>query len=172
MTPRRLLSALQLSGLSLGILTAFACKKDEVAWDAFNGEDDIATLQVTASGDPGEAVTIDLHSTTGAALIGDVRIDPGSGPVGTDHLVSLALFPEHEDRVTRVDVEITPLPPSERFPITLSMEQDSAEKWQWILPITSYGVEGEVRTDELRFVLYELVEIPATSDKGGGLFGL
>lgn len=145
------------------VLLLAACKKDEGTLVAFNWEGDVVTLEVTASDEPGEALTADLHSTTNTAIIGDVRIEPGSGPVGTDHLVIVTVDPEYEDRVDVAEIEVIS---EQRGTVTLPMVRDSAELYRFVLSITSYGVEGEERSDELAFRLYELIEAPVTESDG------
>jgi hypothetical protein len=99
--------------------------------------------------------------------VGDVWIDPGTGPVGTEHQITLSIAEEFEERVTVARIEVS----SDRGEHTYDMVQDSAEGWRWVLSLTSLGVEGEVRTDSLRFRLFEVVPAEeATGGGGGGLF--
>ena len=144
--------------------TLVACQKDEGSWLPFNWDSDVLTLEVTSSGEPGEALTADLHSTTNTTIVGDVRIEPGSGPVGTEHTVIVTAFPEYEERVDKVEIEVS----SElRGELVLPMVQDSAELYRFVLSITSYGVEGEARSDLLTFRMYEFIPAPVTNDGGG-----
>jgi len=124
-------------------------------WERFNGDDDVATVQVTAGGDLGEPVVIELRSTSGASRVGQATIDPGSGPVGTVHTLLVEIDEDYEERVRRAEVETAT---ESRGTWTIPLDQDSAEAGLWIRELVSLGAEGEVRTDTFRFELYELVE--------------
>jgi hypothetical protein len=144
-----------LSMLYLGLL---GCNKDDGAvWVRFNGDEDLAELQVTAGLELGEDVVVDLTSTTGATVVGTATLTPGSGPVGTDHRVLIALGEDYSERVQRVEVVVDSGARGER---TFSFDQDSADLWKWVLDLTSYGVDGEERIDTLSFELYEVQDAP------------
>jgi len=110
---------------------------------------------VTAGGDLGEPVVIELRSTSGASRVGQATIDPGSGPVGTVHTLLVEIDEDYEERVRRAEVETAT---ESRGTWTIPLDQDSAEAGLWIRELVSLGAEGEVRTDTFRFELYELVE--------------
>jgi hypothetical protein len=135
-------------------LALTGCQKDEGAtWLRFNGDEDETYLEVTASEDLGDPAVIGLRSTTGATVVGSAVVEPGSGPVGTDHVVTVVLDEAYAERVQRVDMRAASESRGSRlFP----MEQDSADLFKWVLDLTSYGVEGEERVDVLSFELYEV----------------
>ncbi len=135
----------------------------------FNGEADTVELEVTTSADLGEPIAADLTSTTGSALIGSIWVDPGSGPPGTAHEIRVDLDRSYEEQVGRVEIVVDS---PERGAGSFEMVQDSAQLFRWVLSLTSYGTEGEARTDALTFRLYELEEVVVEDDGGGGLFGL
>lgn len=120
---------------------------DDVRFNA----DDTIEVSITASTDLGEAVTADLHSTTGAVVIGTVTVDPGSGPVGTDHVVTVLVDDEFADEVDRADV-LTDA--GDRGIEEHSMVQDSAETGLWVRTLTSVGETGEARTDTFTIELW------------------
>lgn len=124
-------------------------------WARFNGEEDVATIEVTAGGEAGAPVTIELRSTSGASRVGEATIDPGSGPVGTVHTVLVTIDEDYVERVRRAEVETAT---ESRGTWTIPLEQDSAEAALWIRDIVSLGADGETRTDTFRFELYELIE--------------
>ena len=83
--------------------------------------------------------------------------------MGTEHVITVTAFPEYEDRVDRAEILIES---DARGALVIEMVQDSAELYRFVQSITSYGVDGEERTDRLTFRIYELVEEPAAT--GGG----
>jgi hypothetical protein len=144
--------------MSLLYLALLGCKDDPGAqWVRFNGEDDVAELRVTEAAELGEAGVFELRSTTGATIVGAVTISPGSGPVGTDHTLLVELGEDYEERVQRAEVVVDS---GERGVRRFPLEQDSADRWKWLIGLTSYGVEGEERVDTLTFELYEVQEAP------------
>jgi hypothetical protein len=140
-------------------------QQEEDVWVQFNGADDVAEIGVTADATLGEPLAVDLTSSTGTVLVGDVWIDPGAGPVGTEHEITLSIAEEFEERVTVARIEVR----SERGEHTYDMVQDSAEGWRWVLSLTSLGVDGEERTDTLQFRLFEVIPAEEAAS-GGGLF--
>jgi hypothetical protein len=154
--------------VALGLASS-ACKQEEVAWVAFNGEVDAITIEVGPDLPLGELVTADLTSTTGVSVVGDVIVNPSSGPVGTVHAIDLTVLPSYEEMVTRVEVEISS---TVRNPVTYPLVQDSADLGRWVLSLTSYGEAEEARVDTLTFRLYELVAVVEAEDEKNGLFGL
>jgi hypothetical protein len=139
-------------------LAGFSCSDDDTVWKAFNAGSDVVTVEVTASG-AGDAITVDLHSTTGATIVGSATVDPGSGPVGTAHRVTVDVADDFVDRVGRVEV-VTEA--NDRGSRTFSLLQDSADAGLWVVDVVSDGAEGEVRSDTFTFALFE--EVPASED--------
>jgi hypothetical protein len=139
-------------------LAGFSCSDDETVWKAFNADTDAATVEVTAS-EAGDPVTVELHSTTGATVVGSATVDPGSGPVGTVHRVAVDVSDDFVDRVGRVEVVTDS---GDRGSRTFSLLQDSADDSLWVVDVVSDGAEGEVRSDTFTFALFE--EVPASED--------
>ncbi|TNE89246.1 MAG: hypothetical protein EP330_12480 [Deltaproteobacteria bacterium] len=121
-------------------------------WFLFNSEEDVIEVQVTAGSETGDAVTIDLHSTTGAVVIGTAELTPGSGPVGTEHRLVVQVGDTWEEDVERVTVSADA---GERGTETFLMNQDSADHGLWVLDLQSAGSEGEIRTDRLTVQLFQ-----------------
>lgn len=142
------------------LLMGLNCDKGpDTEWVQFNGTDDHAELAVTAATEVGETMVVDLTSTTGNTVIGSLTIDPGSGPVGTSHSLTVEVFDDWEDTVTRVTMS---LDSGVRGAAEFDMEQDSADPGYWVLDLTSYGVQDEERTDAITIRLWELVAITDT----------
>lgn len=135
--------------LSLGV---FDCAENGVDLVRFNNVGDEVEVQVTTSSDLGDPVTVDLHSTTGAVVVGEVTVDPGSGPVGTLHVVTIDMDDEYEDIVVRAALSIDA---GVRGLDDFILTRDSADSGLWRLELESSGVEGEARTDVFTVELYE-----------------
>lgn len=143
------------------LLLLFACKGDgEITWVAFNWDQDRVEIEVT-DGDVGEPVTADLHSTTGNEVVGSVSVDPGSGPVGTDHTVVIEVFDDWQEQVDRAT---TATDAGDRGATEHEMVRDSADHGLWQLVLRSLGEEGETRTDTFTFRLYEAEGAYETGD--------
>jgi hypothetical protein len=147
-----------LLGVSIVLLTGFSCTQDKTVWVAFNADSDAVTVEVTAS-EVGAAVATDLHSTTGASVVGSASVDPGSGPVGTTHRVEVHVDTDFVDRVGKVEVLADS---GDRGSRTFSLLQDSADTGLWVVDVSSHGSSGEVRSDTFTFELYE--EVPASEE--------
>ncbi len=125
---------------------------DGVTETRFN-QDDTIEVAVTASADLGVPVTGDLHSTTGTVVIGSIEVDPGSGPVGTEHDVTLRLLPDFADNVGRAEFETQS---DSRGSETIALIQDSADHGLWWRQVTSVGDPGEERVDRFTFRLWQV----------------
>jgi hypothetical protein len=136
--------------LSLGI---FDCATVGVDLVRFNSEDDEIRVEVTASLDVGDAVTGDLLSTTGAVVVGEVTVEPGSGPVGTLHVVTIDIDDEYEDIVVRTSLSIDA---GVRGLDDFDLTRDSADSGLWRLELESSGVDDETRTDVFTVELFEV----------------
>lgn len=147
-----------LAPVAVVFLAGFSCSDDETVWKAFNADSDVITVEVTAS-EVGDPVTAELRSTTGATIIGSATVDPGSGPVGTVHQVTVDVLDDFVDRVGRVEVIADS---GDRGARTFSLLQDSADAGLWVVDVVSDGAEGEVRSDTFTFALFE--EVPASED--------
>lgn len=128
------------------LLLVLACNKDEeVTYSQFNGPDDTLTIEVGVD-EILPAVSVDLTSTTGEVVVGHAEVDPGGGPLGTDHAIVVEVYDEWENIVDRVSIR---LDSGERGEDEFELEQDSADEGVWKTTIRSTGAEGEVRTDTL-----------------------
>lgn len=150
------------SALALLLCLAPACNEDEtLGLVRFNNPADTLTVQVTAAGDVGEPIETNLRSNTGSVIVGMATIDPGSGPVGTDHQVQVWVEPDYQDRVIRSRVVAT----GERGEQIHPMQRDSAEPRLWQLQLRSYGSEGEVRSDTFAIELWRAADPTEEPDR-------
>lgn len=128
------------------LLLLLACQREEeVTYSQFNGPDDSLIIQVGIDEllDP---ISVDLSSSTGEVVVGDATVDPGGGPLGTDHAVVVEVYNDWEHIVDRVSVR---LDSGDRGEDEFELEQDSADEGVWKTTIRSTGSEGEVREDTL-----------------------
>ena len=129
---------------SLVLVLAAACTGgDDEGWIAYNADGESLEIQVTAEPAVDEIATRILTSTTGAVNVGEVRVDPAAGPVGTDHEIRVIVNDEYEESVERVTIETS----GDRGDQTHLAIQDSADHGLWRVVVTSLGEEGETRTD-------------------------
>ncbi len=127
-------------------LSLLGCSGDEaVTWSQFNGTDDSLTIDVGVA-DVEPAVSVDLSSTTGEVVVGTATVDPGGGPLGTEHDVVVEVFDDYQDIVDRVSVRLTS---DQRGDDEFELDQDSADEGVWKTTIVSVGSEDEVRQDTL-----------------------
>src|SRR5687768_5219617 len=83
------------------------CKGDDITWIEFNAADETLVIEVLPAGElPGEPITLDLMSNLGLTNVGTATVDPGLGPVGTLHKVSVDVFDAYEAIVGRVTVDV------------------------------------------------------------------
>jgi hypothetical protein len=74
------------------VLLLGACAEDaEISYDRFNAEGETLSVSVGDEG-PGELLSIDLHSSTGAVLIGVASVDLDVGPFGTIHQLEVQIL--------------------------------------------------------------------------------
>jgi glycine cleavage system H lipoate-binding protein len=133
---------------------AFSCGcagEEESLWVRFNTDDTI-DVQITAEPTLGPIVEVELHSTTGSVVVGAATVDPGSGPVGTDHVLLVTVSDEWQDQVGRVTVLSDS---GARGTAEHEFVRDSADHGVWERTLTSLGEEGETRTDAFTFQLWE-----------------
>ncbi len=146
-----------------------ACDSGEITWVQFNAADQVLEVGVLPVGEPmGEAVSLDLLSNLGRTEVGVAAVDPGSGPVGTEHLVTVDVYDAFEADVLRVTVFITAEPVSDldgdgdndsRNEDEYELTQDSADLGAWAMGFTSLGEDNERRTDSFTFFLWQPEEI-------------
>jgi hypothetical protein len=143
-----------------------ACNKEEdTVWVQFNADDDTLGVDITASEDLGEAREGAVTSTSGTVELGYAIVTPGSGPVGTDHEITVDVYDEWEDLVERVSVR---LDAGARGVDEYDLQRDSADHGHWWIELTSVGSEGEERTDTLTVRLWEEVlegDVPSTVEE-------
>lgn len=154
--------------ISVAVLSA--CNA-EPEWVPFNAEGETVELRVTAEEALGAAATRDLNSTTGAVVVGSVTVDPGSGPVGTDHRITVRVLDTWAEIVRRVTLDVDS---GARGLESFELEQDSADLGGWVVSLTSLGDPGETRTDVITVGLFSLEGEEATvedTDDSDPLFG-
>lgn len=145
---------------AVALLAAVAgCDKNAEEWSRFNATTDVLEIQVGA--EVGDPVTIELHSTTGSNVVGEATVTPGSGPVGTDHEVTVLVADEYEAVIERVSVQSDA---GDRGVEVHELVQDSAEHGLWWRILTSVGEEGETRTDTFEVQLWEPVAESAEAE--------
>ena len=136
-------------------LCAFACNKDEgIQYDQYNATDDTMALQV-GTPDLLDSVEIPLMSSTGQVEVGLARVDPGGGPIGTNHDFIIEVYDEFQDVVDRASVR---LQSPGRGQDEYDLEQDSADEGVYLVTLESEGSEGEQREDLLTFRLWTISE--------------
>lgn len=134
-------------------LSLLACnnKDEEVVYEQWNATDD--TLDVAVGAALGDPVSIDLHSSTGAVVVGTATVDPGSGPVGTEHTLTVIVADEYANIVDRASVRTAS---GDRGEDEYDLVADSAAEGYFVLELVSVGEEGEQRTDTLTFRLWDI----------------
>ncbi len=137
---------------SLCFVAVGGCNKDpEVTYTQFNAGDDTLEIEVGTT-DKVPSVTIDLHSTTGEVTVGTAEVDPGGGPIGTEHEIVVIVEDAYENVVDRVSVR-TDTP--DRGEDEYDLDADSADEGFYKTILVSVGDPGEVRTDTLTFRLWD-----------------
>lgn len=119
-------------------------------------------MEVTADAALGDDLVVDLSSTTGAVIVGELTVSPSSGPVGTAHTITVWVFDDYAERVSRVTLDTFS---DVRGTEELLLVRDSAEIGMWRTTATSYGAEGEVRSDIFAIGLWEPTADGAVSDE-------
>ena len=141
----------------------FDCAGNGIDWVRFNDADDGIQFEVTTALDRGDPITSELHSTTGAVVVGTVTISPGSGPVGTLHTVIVEIADDYEEIVGRVTIAVDA---GNRGLDDFEMLRDSADHGFWELELESSGVLGESRTDAFEVRLFEEDDGTSGADTG------
>jgi len=146
------------------IAVLLACTEgDESAYIRFNSESDQLTIQVGTE-EVLEAVSVSLYSTTGTVEIGSASVDPGGGPIGTIHTLTVEVFDDWENEVSRVSVRTDS---GERGEDEYDLEADSADEGLYLRELSSAGDEGESREDTFSiFVWEDDTTSDTTSDTG------
>ena len=94
-------------------------------------------------------------SSTGQVEVGLARVDPGGGPIGTNHDFVVEVYDEYQDVVDRASVR---LKSPGRGEDEYDLEQDSADEGVYLVTLESEGAEGEQREDLLTFRLWTISE--------------
>ncbi len=151
------------------LLPLLACSKDEeVTYSQFNGSDDSITIQVGIDEllDPAE---VELSSSTGEVTVGIATVDPGGGPLGTEHAVVVQVYDDWQHIVDRVTIRLSS---PNRGDDEFALDQDSADEGVWKTTLVSVGTDGEVREDTLTVRCWdqdddEDGEASSSDDSGG-----
>jgi hypothetical protein len=142
---------LTLVSFTLAILPG--CKKDEeVTYAQFNGDEDTLSVEVGAK-KALPALSIELHSTTGEVIVGTAEVDPGGGPIGTEHAVVVIVADDYENVVDRVSIRTDS---GDRGEDEFDLDVDSADEGYYKTTLVSVGEEGEIRTDTLTVRLWDI----------------
>jgi hypothetical protein len=149
--------------------SAVGCKTDEVVWEGFNADDQTLIIEVLPADSPkGEPISIELLSNLERTVVGEATADPGSGPVGTLHWVTVDVFDEFEGIVGRVSVEVDTEAvddldgdgePDSRGEGEWDMRQDSADPGAFAIMLESLGDEDEEREDRFTIRLWQAEEL-------------
>ena len=138
--------------VTVTVLAIAACKKDdEIVYDQYNAEDDALSIEVGVE-ELLPAVSIDLHSSTGEIVVGTADVDPGGGPIGTEHTITVVIADDYENAIDRVTVRTDT---SERGEDEYDLDPDSADEGLYQVTLVSVGTEDEVRTDTFTVRLWE-----------------
>ncbi len=148
---------------ALGLL---ACNKtEEIQYEQFNGSADAVEVEVGVEEllDPRQA---DITSSTGEVVIGLVDVDPGGGPIGTNHDIVVIIDNEWQGEVDRVSIRTSPVTADSKDDESddeYDLERDSADEGYFKLTLESVGAEGELRTDTLTVRVWKA--LPTTTDE-------
>ena len=139
-------------GLCLLVVATVGCnKKDEVTYTQFNALDEVLEVDVGAAKTQPER-SIVLHSSTGEVTVGSASVDPGGGPIGTEHEIVVIVEDAYENLVDRVSVRTDS---ASRGEDEYDLEPDSADEGFYKTILVSVGEPDEVRTDTLTFRLWD-----------------
>jgi hypothetical protein len=136
----------------LVLVAASGCNKDdEPTYTQFNEEDENLEIDVgAAKKEP--AVSIVLYSSSGLVTVGTAKVDPGGGPIGTEHVIVVEVENAYENVVDRVSVRTES---AERGEDEYDMDPDSADEGFYKLTLVSVGEPDEVRTDTFTIRLWD-----------------
>lgn len=129
-----------------------SCKDStEPVWEQFNATTDTCAVEVGAA-ELLEAATTVLHSSSGEVEVGTATVDPGGGPVDTEHRITVQVDDAWEATVDRASVRTDS---GSRGEDEYDMDADSADEGLYVLTLVSVGDPGETRTDVLTIRLWE-----------------
>ena len=154
-----------LLALTVSLAALGGCQGDDINWVEFNAEGETLVIEVTAADElPGEEITLDLMSNLGLTNVGTATVTPGSGPVGTLHLLTVEVFDTYEAIVGRVTVDVQSQAVADldedgkkdsRGEGLFELEHDNANVGAWALTLQSLGAPGETREDRFTIVLWQ-----------------
>ena len=137
----------------LGLLLG-CTEEDSVDYEQLNSVEDDLEIQVGLL-DVTEPLTVDLYSNTGSSVVGTATLDPGGGPVGTLHTLTVVINePELIDKVDEVRVLAAA---QGRTNEEFFLVGDSADETLYVTELVSVGTEDEQRTDLLYPQVLDLV---------------
>ena len=140
-----------------------ACTEgDEVTYAQFNADTDLLTIQV-GTDEVLDPATISLYSTTGTVEIGTASADPGGGPIGTEHTLTVEIFDDWENDVSRVSVRTDS---GDRGEDEYDLEADSADEGLYQIVLVSVGEEGESSEDTFTVRVWENDSTDTTDTTG------
>ncbi|MBN1337414.1 MAG: hypothetical protein JXB39_15770 [Deltaproteobacteria bacterium] len=154
--------------VAVGLAAVFvvACSEDvEPVWEQFNATDDQVTIRIGVE-DVLDPVSTTLYSSSGIKEVGSARVEPGGGPIGTEHRFVVEVDDAYEHKVGRATVRVQS---PERGSDEYDMDADSADEGTWTTTLVSVGEEGETRDDTATFRLwYDVSDEASSSDDTGG----
>lgn len=159
-------------------LSLVGCNKDELVWVPFNAEGQTLVVDVLPVGSSiGAPVEIELLSSLGRTVIGVGAVDPGSGPVGTSHLVTVDVLDAFEALVGRATVVVDSEAVSDldgdgdtdsRENGEYEMRRDSADPGAFAITMQSLGADDETREDRFTLHLWEPEQLSVEPTEDGG----
>lgn len=138
---------------------------DEISYQQFNSNNDLISVEVGVA-ELLPAVAEDVTSSTGEVVIGSVTVDPGGGPVGTNHNLVVIIDDDWEAQVDRVSVLPYPLDVEDAGSFEYDLEQDSADEGYYKTILESVGDEGEVRTDTFLVRVWQVESVGTDGTDG------
>ncbi len=129
-------------------------KNTKVEYEQYNAPDDYLTI-VVGSEDLLDPIEIPLMSSTGQVEVGRARVDPGGGPIGTNHEIVVEVYDAYQDVVDRTSVRTrSPGHHVDEFDLV----QDSADEGVYLVALETVGEDDELRDDQLTFRLWTIIE--------------
>ena len=162
----------------LALLLA-GCNDGEIVWVQFNKDGQALKVEVGPDEAPcpedaaqaaERGCLIELESNLGVTQVGTATVDPASGPVGTNHLVTVIVFDDFEALVGRATVVVSSTRTSDpdgdgesepREGVEFEMRRDSADIGAYALTLQSLGAPVETGTDTFTIRLFQPEELAA-----------
>jgi hypothetical protein len=153
--------------MSIVLLTLLGCaEEDVVEYEQLNSSEDALEIQVGLQ-EESAALTLDLNSNTGAFVVGTATIEPGGGPVGTLHTLTVLIT--DEDLANKVDLVSVITSAQGRSDEEFDLVADSADETFFRTELVSVGGDEEQRTDLLYVRVLDVVgdnDGTSTTDTG------